>query len=185
MFLAGTVRHACVDFPCGGRVKGASTPAAQQHCSTWQQHVDSLYTSPHFSLFLSHRFLIQPKDKEKQNRSSIRCQNIIPTFNNTASWMMPPPTRQWNTWWAYDIPVQEALVNICSLRHGCRSVKCCHLVTMSWNYWRKFQYPGHERGMIFSESPRWEQEGEIAGTKMSLRPQIVRCCSLERESDRT
>lgn len=103
VFLAGTVSHVCVDFPCGGRVKRASTPVAQRRCSTWQQHVDSLHTSPHFSLFLSHCFLIQPKDKEKLHQSSICCKNIIPT----ASWMTPPPPKQWNTWWAYDTSVYK------------------------------------------------------------------------------
>lgn len=156
VFLAGTVRHACIGFPCGGRVKRATTPDAQPRCSTWQQHADSLHTSPHFSPFLSHCFLIQPKDKEKQHQSSIRCKkyNSNPIMNDA----FPSETMKYmvGVWHSC---LQEALVNICSLRHGCRSVKSCHLVTMSWKYWRKFQYPDHERGMIFSESPRWEQGG--------------------------
>lgn len=169
VFLAGTVRHACIGFPCGGRVKRATTPDAQPRCSTWQQHVDSLHTSPHFSPFLSHCFLIQPKDKEKQHQSSIRCKNIIPT----PSWMMPSPPKQWNTWWVYDILVYRKP----SWTFVPFDMAAVLWRVAIWSQWAEntdgnFSIQTMSGGWFSPRAPA-ESRGEITGTKMSLDCEVL------------
>lgn len=169
VFLAGTVRLAGVDFPCGGRVKPASTPVTQQRCSTWQQDVDSLHTSPHFSLFLSHCFQRQGKSASKinplsKNNFSLQLHCIM----NDAFPLRDTEMHSGRMTFLFTRNPCEHLfpstwLPFCEKRK--KKKKSGHLVTMSWNSWRKYQYPGRERGMIFSESPCWEQRGKSQGPK--------------------
>lgn len=117
------------------------------------------WQSSHFPPFFPVPFTLFSNSAKRQGKAASKFNPLWRYNSNRIMNDASPSETMKYTVGVWHSCLQEALVNICCLRRGCRSVKSCHLVTMSWKYWRKFQYPDHERGMIFSESPRWEQGG--------------------------
>lgn len=132
------------------------------------------WQSSHFPPFFPVSFTLfsnSAKRQAKKHQSSIRCKNTIPS----ATWMLPPPLRQWNTRWVYDIPVYD--------------MAAVQWIVAIWPQWAEntdgnFNIQTTSRRRFSQRAPA-ESRGEITGTKMSLRPQIVRCCSLQKERDGT
>lgn len=115
VFLAGTVR--LTNFPCGSRVKRISTPDAKKHCSTWQRHVDSLHTSPHFLPLSYTQFSNSAKRQGSATKinplSQKKCQ---PSITLHHEWCLPLRDIVWHSC------LWEALMNVCSPQHGCGCV---------------------------------------------------------------
>ncbi len=138
---------------------------AQQRCSTYISMLTVFTLPSHFPQFFFTHVTIQPKTRKAASKIN-PLSKIILAFSNTASWMLPPPPRHWIHGGRMTFLFTRTHVNICSLQHGCRSVKrkkSGHLVTMSRDYCRKYQYPSMSVGWFFSK-PRWAR-GKSQGTK--------------------